>query len=111
MFNGQKTTGAGDFLAFGIAQGVAQFRFDLGGGVAIINSTEKLELGKWHTVNIVRNMTYAYMDVDNLPRVDGYAPAGFSGLELIQNLYLGGIEKFETVPTVAGFRTGFIGEC
>ncbi|XP_072040765.1 basement membrane-specific heparan sulfate proteoglycan core protein-like [Amphiura filiformis] len=109
LYNGQKTTGGGDFLAFGMAQGYAQFRFDLGGGVAVINSTERLDLGTWHTVTIVRNMTYAYMDVDDLPRVDGYAPSGFSGLELIQNLYLGGVEKFDTVPTVAGFRTGFIG--
>ena len=93
-----------------MAQGFAQFRIDLGGGVAIINSTERLELGKWHTVSIRRNMSYAYMDVNDLPRVEGYAPSGFSGLELIQNLYLGGIEKFETVPTAAGFRTGFIGK-
>ena len=110
LYNGQKTTGTGDFFAFGMAQGYAQFRLDLGGGVAIINSTERLDLGKWHTVNIVRNFTYAQMRVDDMPMTYGYAPSGFSGLELIQNLYLGGMDRFDVVPTAAGFRDGFIGK-
>ncbi|XP_041479561.1 basement membrane-specific heparan sulfate proteoglycan core protein-like [Lytechinus variegatus] len=109
LYNGQSIDGTGDFFSFGLHRGYAEFRYELGAGTTLIRSDRPLELGQWHTVNIRRNMTRGYLQVDDLPEVEGRAAGNFQGLDLVQDLYLGGVPNFDEIPSTAGFTTGFIG--
>eukprot|EP00057_Strongylocentrotus_purpuratus_P003908 XP_003727633.2 PREDICTED: basement membrane-specific heparan sulfate proteoglycan core protein [Strongylocentrotus purpuratus] len=109
LYNGQSVDGTGDFFSFGLHRGYAEFRYELGAGTTLIRSDRPLELGQWHTVGIRRNMTRGYLQVDDLPEVEGRAQGNFQGLDLVQDLYLGGVPNFDEIPSTAGFTTGFIG--
>ena len=54
LYNGQMDTGAGDFIAFGMREGAAEFRFDVGSGPAVIRSRD-IQRNKWNTVRIKRD--------------------------------------------------------
>ena len=45
----------GDFVSFGINDGFAEFRFDVGSGPAVLKSLKRLKLNEWHTVRLSRN--------------------------------------------------------
>ncbi|XP_072174592.1 basement membrane-specific heparan sulfate proteoglycan core protein-like [Diadema setosum] len=109
LYNGQNLDRSGDFFSFGLSGGHAELRYELGAGTTIVRSEEAVELGQWHTVTIRRNRTRAYLQVDNQNEVVGVAPGNFRGLDLVQDLYLGGINNFEEIPRTVGFSTGFIG--
>lgn len=110
LYNGQYSQASSDFLSFGLSGGHAEFRFNLGGGAAIIRSEEPLELARWHTVTIRRDGRYGFMTVDDQYEVNGTSMGAWRGLDLVQNLYLGGVMFYEDLPLHVGFNTGFIGE-
>ncbi|XP_071839760.1 basement membrane-specific heparan sulfate proteoglycan core protein-like isoform X3 [Apostichopus japonicus] len=109
LYNGQYSQASSDFLSFGLSGGHAEFRFNLGGGAAIIRSEEPLELARWHTVTIRRDGRYGFMTVDDQYEVNGTSMGAWRGLDLVQNLYLGGVMFYEDLPLHVGFNTGFIG--
>lgn len=54
LYNGQLSTGYGDFLSLGLRNGRVEFRFDVGSGPAIISSAE-VAMNQWHSVRIRRD--------------------------------------------------------
>ena len=48
----------GDFVSFGLRQGVPEFRFNVGGSglssLAVISAEKPITFGSWHTVRLVR---------------------------------------------------------
>lgn len=55
LYNGQKSENKGDYILFGLRQGIPEFRFDVGSGPAIIKGELLLKLNKWHTVRLFRH--------------------------------------------------------
>nr|XP_006818676.1 PREDICTED: basement membrane-specific heparan sulfate proteoglycan core protein-like [Saccoglossus kowalevskii] len=106
---GQNVQVSGDFLSFGMSNGRAEFRYNMGSGAAIIRSAAPLELGQWHTVVLHRNRIQGSMIVDGQVPVNGTSLGRFQGLDLTDNLYLGGFPEDAVIAKASGFTKGFIG--
>lgn len=111
-----------------------KIRFDAGSGMATIRHPTPLRLGEYHTVRLLRNLTRGSLALDGHPPVNGTSqvfgggdvywvgvrvlevvpthlcPQGkFQGLDLNEELYLGGYPDFSTVAKT-GLSRGFMGE-
>lgn len=113
-----------------------KIRFDAGSGMATIRHPTPLRLGEYHTVRLFRNLTRGSLALDGHPPVNGTsqvffgegtlrlgwgsgcwrwcppscAPQGkFQGLDLNEELYLGGYPDFGAVAKT-GLSRGFMGE-
>lgn len=106
LYNGQSHA-ANDFVAFGLRDGRAEFRFDVGSGPVFILS-EPLTLDVWHTI---RARKYGK---DSMLVVDGkeyriQIAGRFIGLDLAQDLYIGGMPDFRLISKEAKYNRGFKG--
>ncbi|KAM8788637.1 basement membrane-specific heparan sulfate proteoglycan core protein isoform 12-T12 [Rhynchonycteris naso] len=117
LYNGQKrmpgsTTNLAnrlpDFISFGLVGGRPEFRFDAGSGMATIRHPTPLVLGQFHTVTLLRSLTHGSLIVGNLAPVNGTSQGKFQGLDLNEELYLGGYPDYGAIPK-AGLSSGFIG--
>ena len=113
-------------------------RFDAGSGMATIRHPTPLALGQFHTVTLLRSLTQGSLIVGSLAPVNGTSqvrpspvPPGpappltppslaatpdvpsaqgkFQGLDLNEELYLGGYPDYGAIPK-AGLSSGFVGE-
>ncbi|KAM7098229.1 basement membrane-specific heparan sulfate proteoglycan core protein isoform 13-T13 [Molossus nigricans] len=117
LYNGQKripgsTTNLAnrlpDFISFGLVGGRPEFRFDAGSGMATIRHPTPLALGQFHTVTLLRSLTQGSLIVGSLAPVNGTSQGKFQGLDLNEELYLGGYPDYGAIPK-AGLSSGFIG--
>ncbi|XP_069938272.1 basement membrane-specific heparan sulfate proteoglycan core protein isoform X44 [Cherax quadricarinatus] len=99
----------GDFVSFGMSEGYAEFRFDVGSGPAIIRSRQPLQINQWHTVKLSRDRKEGTMTVDDDAPITGRSEGRFLGLDLLEPLYLGGVPDFTRIHEQAGFASGFRG--
>nr|XP_036676267.1 basement membrane-specific heparan sulfate proteoglycan core protein isoform X28 [Drosophila suzukii] len=111
LFNGQ-TRGSGDYIALSLKDRYAEFRFDFGGKPLLVRAEEPLALNEWHTVRVSRFKRDGYIQVDE------QHPVAFPTsqhqqipqLELIEDLYIGGVPNWEFLPAEAvGQQSGFVG--
>ena len=109
LYNGQQAGGSGDFISFGLNNGYPEFRFDVGGGPAVIKSDKPIDLGKWHTVKLSRNRKNGTMTVDGDGPFYGSVVGRFLGLDLIEPFYIGGVPNIKSIHKLAGFSRGFVG--
>nr|XP_045613717.1 basement membrane-specific heparan sulfate proteoglycan core protein-like isoform X12 [Procambarus clarkii] len=110
LYNSQRAGSEdGDFVSFGMSDGYAEFRFDVGSGPAVIRSRQPLELDQWHTVKLSRDRKEGTMVVNDEAPVIGRSVGRFLGLDLIEPMYLGGVPDFSKIHEQAGFTTGFRG--
>ncbi|XP_014662216.1 PREDICTED: basement membrane-specific heparan sulfate proteoglycan core protein-like [Priapulus caudatus] len=109
LYNGQRAGGSGDFVAFGVTDGYAELRFDMGSGTAVIRSADPLELGEWHTVQFKRSKRFGQLIVDGMEAINGTSQGNFQGLDLREYLYLGGVPDYTDISRAAGWTTGFVG--
>ncbi|XP_054273123.1 basement membrane-specific heparan sulfate proteoglycan core protein-like isoform X4 [Macrosteles quadrilineatus] len=109
LYNGQHPDGKGDFISFGLRDGIPEFRFDVGSGPGIIQGSQKLSLGEWHTVQLSRFKKDGTMYVDENQYYTGKSVGRMQGLDLTQPLYLGGVPDFTRIHSQNGFDTGFVG--
>lgn len=111
-----------------------KIRFDAGSGMATIRHPTALRLGEYHTVRLLRNLTWGSLGLDGHPAVNGtsqvslWSWAGgvgvrvlevvptllclqgkFQGLDLNEELYLGGYPDIGAVAKT-GLSRGFMGE-
>ncbi|XP_014817217.1 PREDICTED: basement membrane-specific heparan sulfate proteoglycan core protein-like, partial [Calidris pugnax] len=108
LYNGQRKTSGADFISFGLVGGRPEFRFDAGSGMATIRHPTPLRLGEYHTVRLLRNLTRGSLELDGHPPVNGTSQGKFQGLDLNEELYLGGYPDFDAV-TKTGLSRGFMG--
>ncbi|XP_054251094.1 basement membrane-specific heparan sulfate proteoglycan core protein [Indicator indicator] len=108
LYNGQRKTSGADFISFGLVGGRPEFRFDAGSGMATIRHPTPLRLGEYHTVRLLRNLTRGSLALDGHPPVNGTSQGKFQGLDLNEELYLGGYPDFSTVAKT-GLSQGFMG--
>nr|XP_045374403.1 basement membrane-specific heparan sulfate proteoglycan core protein [Camelus bactrianus] len=117
LYNGQKQIPGSptnlasrqpDFISFGLVGGRPEFRFDAGSGMATIRHPTPLALGQFHTVTLLRSLTQGSLIVGSLAPVNGTSQGKFQGLDLNEELYLGGYPDYGAIPK-AGLSSGFVG--
>ncbi|XP_029434740.1 basement membrane-specific heparan sulfate proteoglycan core protein isoform X5 [Rhinatrema bivittatum] len=108
VYNGQKNSTGADFISFGLVGGRPEVRFDAGSGMATIRYPNPIKLGEFHTVTIYRNLTQGSLVVDDQPPVNGTSQGKFQGLDLNEELYLGGYPNYDAISKT-GLRNGFVG--
>ncbi|XP_059511614.1 basement membrane-specific heparan sulfate proteoglycan core protein isoform X3 [Stegostoma tigrinum] len=109
IYNGQKQTTGADFISFSLVGGRPEFRFDVGSGMATIRHPNPITLGEYHNVVLYRNLTHGSLFVDNDPPINGSSQGNFRGLDLNEELYVGGYPHFENISKVTGSNSGFMG--
>lgn len=109
LYNGQRR-GSGDFVAISLNDGYVEFRMDLGKQPIIVRSKNPVSMNDWHTVKVNRVRKDGYIIVDNEEPVSFPAHLRFQGLELEENLYIGGVPRPEDMAAHASSpRTGYVG--
>ncbi|XP_068772364.1 basement membrane-specific heparan sulfate proteoglycan core protein isoform X3 [Struthio camelus] len=108
LYNGQRKSSGADFVSFGLVGGRPEFRFDAGSGMATIRHPTPLRLGEYHTVRLFRNLTQGSLALDGFPPVNGTSQGKFQGLDLNEELYLGGYPDYSVVAKT-GLSSGFVG--
>ncbi|XP_067423107.1 basement membrane-specific heparan sulfate proteoglycan core protein isoform X3 [Emydura macquarii macquarii] len=108
LYNGQKKSTGADFVSFGLVGGRPEFRFDAGSGMATIRHPAPIRLGEFHTVRLYRNLTQGSLVLDSHPPVNGTSQGKFQGLDLNEELYLGGYPNYAAI-TKTGLSSGFVG--
>ncbi|XP_078095298.1 basement membrane-specific heparan sulfate proteoglycan core protein isoform X4 [Mustelus asterias] len=109
IYNGQKQTTGADFISFTLVGGRPEFRFDVGSGMATIRHPNPISLGEYHTVVLYRNLTQGSLFVDSDLPVNGSSQGNFRGLDLNEELYVGGYPDFDNISKVTGSNSGFMG--
>ncbi|XP_057175223.1 basement membrane-specific heparan sulfate proteoglycan core protein isoform X6 [Triplophysa rosa] len=109
IYNGQKKTSGADFISFGLVGGRPEFRFDVGSGMATIRYPTAIKLGEFHTVELYRNLTHGSLVVDGEAPVNGTSQGKFKGLDLNEELFVGGYPNYTMLAKTAGLKTGFVG--
>ncbi|XP_049843588.1 basement membrane-specific heparan sulfate proteoglycan core protein isoform X30 [Schistocerca gregaria] len=109
LYNGEKSGDEGDFISLGLVDGRVEFRFNVGSGPAVITSRDRIRLGEWHTVRIVRDKKRGSLYVDNQEAVTGETTGLFQGLDLKEPLFIGGVPDYRQISSQSGFTRGFKG--
>ncbi|XP_029911416.1 basement membrane-specific heparan sulfate proteoglycan core protein isoform X2 [Myripristis murdjan] len=109
LYNGQRRTTGADFISLGLVGGRLEFRFDVGSGMATIRDPNPIKLGEFHTVELHRNHTLGYIVVDGGEPINGSSQGKFQGLDLNEELYIGGYPNYTLLAKTAGIKTGFVG--
>ncbi|XP_071333360.1 basement membrane-specific heparan sulfate proteoglycan core protein isoform X1 [Trachinotus anak] len=109
LYNGQRRTTGADFISLGLVGGRLEFRFDVGSGMATIRDPNPIKLGEFHTVELYRNHTLGYIIVDGGEPINGSSQGKFQGLDLNEELHVGGYPNYTLLAKTAGIKTGFVG--
>ncbi|KAG8193212.1 hypothetical protein JTE90_005560 [Oedothorax gibbosus] len=110
LYNGQTSTGTGDFVSLAIKDGFVEFRYNLGNGPVILRSPQKLHLGKFHRLIAKRYLRDGMLTLEGQEDVAGRSKGSLKSLDLGENLYLGFVPTerkgiFENIAV----NTGMIG--
>ncbi|KAJ8016910.1 hypothetical protein DPEC_G00012250 [Dallia pectoralis] len=109
IYNGQKRTTGADFISLGLVGGRPEFRFDVGSGMATIRYPTPIILGEFHTVELHRNQTLGSLIVDGESPINGSSQGKFQGLDLNEELHVGGYPNYTLLAKTADLKTGFVG--
>ncbi|KAM6977222.1 basement membrane-specific heparan sulfate proteoglycan core protein [Aplochiton taeniatus] len=109
LYNGQRRTTGADFISLGLVGGRLEFRFDVGSGMAAIRDTHPIKLGEFHTVVLHRNGTLGTMVIDGGAPINGSSQGKFQGLDLNEELHVGGYPNYSLLAKTAGIDSGFVG--
>lgn len=90
-------------------RGFVLLRFNLGFEPAIIRSQQPLPLYEWHEIVLERYQREGKLTIDGKPSTTGVSKGKSTGLNLNQDLYVGGVPDFSAISTLSGFKSGFIG--
>lgn len=108
LYNGHRR-GEGNYIALSLNNGFPEFRFDFGGDPVIIRAEKPIELKSWHTVKVHKVRKEGYLLVDDQAPV-AFPPTIKSGIELLENLYVGGVPSFDDIASSAvSAQEGFVG--
>ena len=105
----RQLVGGYDYISIALRNGRAEFRFNLGSGTALLTSTNTLTLGEWHVIEASRNGPNGRLIVDGTLPVTGSSLGSFTGLQLGDNLYLGGVPDYTILPAGLSVSSGLVG--
>ncbi|XP_062871277.1 basement membrane-specific heparan sulfate proteoglycan core protein isoform X2 [Trichomycterus rosablanca] len=109
LYNGQRRTMGADFISLGLVGGRPEFRFDVGSGMATIRFPNAIKIGEFHTVQLYRNGTKGSITVDTEAPINGTSQGKFQGLDLNEELFVGGYPNYSMISKTAELSTGFVG--
>ncbi|KAJ8950522.1 hypothetical protein NQ318_015266 [Aromia moschata] len=113
LYNGNRRyEKGGDFISLTLANGVPEFKYNLGHSTTVVRSDRPVTNREWHTVKIVRNRKKVTMYVDGEGPYIGTADGKYIGLDLSEPLYLGGVPDPNNIHSdVFGYSPyeGFVG--
>lgn len=101
-----------DFFALGIVNNYTYLIYNLGGGLASLRSSLKIDHRRaWHFIAAGRTGREGYMYLDDQIAVHVTSPGVLTGLDVYSPLYIGGVSDFSKLPPIvrAYFSTGFVG--
>uniref|UniRef100_H2MMH3 Heparan sulfate proteoglycan 2 n=1 Tax=Oryzias latipes TaxID=8090 RepID=H2MMH3_ORYLA len=107
LYNGQRRTTGADFISLGLVSGRLEF-FDVGSGMATIRDPNPIKIGEFHTVELHRNITQGYIVVDGGEPITGTSQGKFQGLDLNEELHVGGHPNYTVLAKTAGIKSGFV---
>lgn len=108
LYNGGRRPES-DYIALSLRDGYVVFKYSYGGNPGQVESVEPLQLNQWATVKVNRQRQNGYIIVDNQAPVT-FTDSRFYGLNLEENLYLGGVPMFDNIsPDAVSARRGFVG--
>lgn len=108
LYNGRRRDEA-NYIALSLNDGYPEFRFDYGGNPVVVRAEKPIDLKQWHTVRVHKVRKDGYLVVDDQHPV-AFPPTVRPGLELVDNLYLGGAPDFsEIASTATAVKQGFVG--
>ncbi|XP_074640335.1 laminin subunit alpha-like [Tubulanus polymorphus] len=79
-----------DFLSLEMSDGKVQFQYNLGGGRAMLVSSNKFNDGQWHTVEAKRYKQNGVLKVDGSEVASGSSPGDLEQLSIDSSIYVGG---------------------
>ncbi|XP_026732130.1 agrin-like [Trichoplusia ni] len=110
LYNQQKPDGTGDFVSLALVNGYLEFRYNLGNGVLILTSLEKITLNEYHKVSAKRYHRDGILSVDDMEDVVGQSSGHLKALDLNEDAYIGSVPtNFSRVFDNIGTRSSFIG--
>ncbi|XP_065165658.1 agrin-like isoform X4 [Atheta coriaria] len=89
VYNQQKEDGHGDFVSLAIVNGYVEFRYNLGDGLVVITSLEKVEMKKFHHVSAKRYHRDGMLQLDNGENVAGQSSGTLRALDLVEDTFVG----------------------
>uniref|UniRef100_A0A182NMM7 Basement membrane-specific heparan sulfate proteoglycan core protein n=1 Tax=Anopheles dirus TaxID=7168 RepID=A0A182NMM7_9DIPT len=99
-----------DYIALSLHNGYPQFRFNFDGQYTMLQPEKPVRMGEWHTVKVNRVRNNGFLLVDDQAPVNFPEKLKFYGLNLDDNLFIGGVASFDQVPELAvDAREGFVG--
>ncbi|XP_053952223.1 basement membrane-specific heparan sulfate proteoglycan core protein isoform X19 [Anastrepha ludens] len=109
LFNGQKR-GSGDYISLSLKDRYPEFRFDFDGKPLVIRAERPVSLKEWHTIRVNRFRRDGYMQIDDQHPVAFPTQAQISPLDLIEDLFIGGVPNWDMLPLDAiDQQVGFVG--
>jgi hypothetical protein len=107
--NGRNKLKASDYMSVSLKDGLLRYSYNLGSGeVTLFYNLTRVDDGVWHNLRVTRFRREATMVVDSLPAVIGSSPGSQVQLNVINGLFLGGLEDI-AISTRRRHRKGIIG--
>lgn len=91
LYNQQKHDGSGDFVSLAIIKGFVEFRYNLGNGVVVIRSLDKVQLKKFHKVVIKRYHRDGMLKLDDGEDIIGQSQGNLKALDLSEDAFVGNV--------------------
>ncbi|XP_058821183.1 basement membrane-specific heparan sulfate proteoglycan core protein isoform X2 [Topomyia yanbarensis] len=109
LYNGQRRPN-GDYISLSLRNGFPQFKFDFNGQLVSLQPEKPIAMGQWHTIKVNRVRNNGFLLVNDQSPVVFPDKLKFHGLNLDDNLYIGGVPNFASIPaTAVETREGFVG--
>ncbi|KAK9869716.1 hypothetical protein WA026_003454 [Henosepilachna vigintioctopunctata] len=109
LYNGNKQGERGaDFISLALVEGFPVFKYNLGHSPTVLRG-KSISIGQWHTIKVVRHKKKVTMYVDGEGPYVANAEGKYIGLDLSENLYLGGVPRFDNISPEVETETGFVG--
>lgn len=89
LYNQQNPDGRGDFVSVALVNGFVEFRYNLGSGMAVISSSEKVEPDVYHKVVVKRYHRDGILKLDDNEEVAGQSKGLLRALDLGEDTLLG----------------------
>ncbi|CAG9855043.1 unnamed protein product [Phyllotreta striolata] len=109
LYNQQKADGLGDFVSLAIINGFIEFRYNLGNGMVLIRSVDKIKLGYDHRVVIKRYHRDGVLKLDDSEEIGGESSGNLKALDLLEDAFVGFVPTnntrvYENIGTSKGFQ-------
>lgn len=98
-----------DFIALALIHGVPQFSFNLGSTTTTVKADYPVSNREWHTIRVKRDRKDVTMQVDGRSTYTASSTDRLVGINLNDNLYLGGVPDYNELPQEVGVYNGFVG--